>query len=134
MGVKTAVLRHDIILYGCDFKIFVTTEQGTSTLCCLHYPRMSDECCYNLPQFFSSIPVTPVAAPPPAPTPPAVQPILVQPVAPPQPYIRTQPPSPMQVDPANVPLSTPSTDSDMLPPDQLLRLQVALRCDLHDWY
>ena len=51
----------------------------------------SDHICYDPPQFFSSIPVAPVTAPPavhaPAP-PPAVQPIPVQPVAPPQPYIR----------------------------------------------
>ena len=77
--------------------------------------------CYDPPQFFSSIPVAPATAPPavhaPAP-PPAVQPIPAQPVAPLQPYIRMRPPSPMQVDPANVPLPTPSTDSDMLPPDQ----------------
>ena len=61
-----------------------------------------------------------MTAPPtaPAPAPPAAQPIPVQPVAPPQPYIRMRPPSPMQVDPANVPLPTPSTDSDMSPPDQ----------------
>ena len=79
-------------------------------------------CCYDPPQFFSSIPVTPATAPPPiapAPaSPPAIQPIPVQPVALPQPYIRMQPPSPMQVNPANVPLPTPSTDSSMLPPDQ----------------
>ena len=77
--------------------------------------------CYDPPQFFSSIPVAPATAPPavhaPAPA-PAAQPIPAQPVAPPQPYIRTQPPSPMQVDPANVPLPTPSTNSDMSPPDQ----------------
>ena len=77
--------------------------------------------CYDPPQFFSSIPVAPATAPPavhaPAPA-PAIQPIPAQPVAPPQPYIRTRPPSPMQVDPANVPLPTPSTDSDMSPPDQ----------------
>ena len=29
-----------------------------------------------------------------------------------------RPPSPMQVNPANIPLPTPSTDSDMSPPDQ----------------
>ena len=79
--------------------------------------------CYDPPQFFSSIPVAPATAPPavhaPAP-PPAVQPIPAQPVAPPQPYIRTRPLSPMQVDPANVPLPTPSTDSDMLPPDVMI--------------
>ena len=57
------------------------------------------------------------AVPAPAP-PPAVQPIPVQPEAPPQPYIRTQPPSPMQVNPANVLLPTPSTDSSMSLPDQ----------------
>ena len=78
--------------------------------------------CYDPPQFFSSIPITPVTTPPPtAPAPvapPAIQPIPIQPVAPPQPYIRMQLLSPMQVDPANVPLPTPSTDSDMLPPDQ----------------
>ena len=77
--------------------------------------------CYDPPQFFSSISVAPATAPlavhAPAPA-PAVQPIPAQPVAPPQPYIRMQPPSPMQVDPANVPLPTPSTDSDMSPPDQ----------------
>ena len=77
--------------------------------------------CYDPPQFFSSIPVAPATAPPavhaPAPA-PAAQPIPAQPVAPPQPYIRTRLPSPMQVDPANVPLPTPSTDSDMSPPDQ----------------
>ena len=49
--------------------------------------------CYDPPQFFSSISVTPAtiplpAAPAPVP-PPTVQPIPVQPVAPPQPYIRT---------------------------------------------
>ena len=76
--------------------------------------------CYDPPQFFSSIPVAPATAPLLAPAPPAVQPIPVQPVAPPQLYIRTRPPSPMQVDPANVPLPTPSTDSDMLPPDQAM--------------
>ena len=76
--------------------------------------------CYDPPQFFSSIPVTPATTPPPAPAPPAIQPIPVQPVALPQPYIRTRPLSPMQVDPANVPLPTPSTDSDMLPPDQAM--------------
>ena len=77
-----------------------------------------DEECYNPPQFFSSIPIAPVTAPPPAPAPPAVQPIPVQPVAPLQPYIRMQPLSPMQVNPANVPLPTSSTGSDMSPPDQ----------------
>ena len=49
--------------------------------------------CYDPPQFFSSIPVAPVTAPPPAAPvpgpPPAIQPIPVQPVALPQPYIRT---------------------------------------------
>ena len=75
-------------------------------------------CYYDPPQFFSSIPIAPATTPPPAPVPSAVQPIPVQPVAPPQPYIRTRPPLPMQVDPANVPLPTPSTDSDMSPPDQ----------------
>ena len=80
-----------------------------------------DEECYDPPQFFSSIPVAPATTPPavhaPAPVPTA-QPIPTQPIAPPQPYIRTRPPSPIQVDPANVPLPTPSTDSDMSPPDQ----------------
>ena len=57
------------------------------------------------------------AASTPAP-PPAAHPIPVQPVALLQPYIRTWPPLPMQVDPANVPLPTPSTDSSMSPPDQ----------------
>ena len=77
--------------------------------------------CYDPPQFFSSISVAPVTTPPAAyaPTPsPAVQPIPILLVALPQPYIGTRPPSPMQVNPANVPLPTPSTDSDMLPPDQ----------------
>ena len=79
--------------------------------------------CYDPPQFFSSIPIAPATTPPAAHAPalpPAVQPIPVQPVALPQQYIRTRPPSPMQVDPANVPLPTPSTNSDMSPPDQTM--------------
>ena len=95
----------------------------------MHKPRICVEpnalggaSCYDPPQFFSSIPVTPATAPPPAApapvAPPAIQPIPVQPVAPPQPYIRIQLPLPIQVDPANVPLPTSSTDSDMSLPDQ----------------
>ena len=76
---------------------------------------LGDLTSYDPPQFFSSIPVAPATAPAP---PPAVQPIPVQPAALPQPYIRMRPPSPMQVNPANIPLPTPSTDSDMSPPDQ----------------
>ena len=84
-------------------------------------PNSLESRCYDPPQFFSSIPVAPATAPPAAPAPappPAVQPIPVQPVGPPQQYIRMRPPLPMQVNPANVPLPTPSTDSDMSPPDQ----------------
>ena len=71
--------------------------------------------CYDPPQFFSSIPIAPATAPAPL---PATQPIPVQQVALPQTYIRRWPLSPMQVDPANVPLPTPSIDSDILPSDQ----------------
>ena len=75
--------------------------------------------CYNPPQFFTSLPSIPKAAPSiaaPAPaTAPVAPPIPAQPTTPPQPSIKTRTPSPMQVDPANVPLPTLSTASRTTP-------------------
>ena len=78
--------------------------------------------CYNPPQFFASLPSLPKAAPStaiPAPVAaPVIPPISAQPAQPttqPQPYIKPRSPSPMQVDPANVPLPTLSTASCTTP-------------------
>ena len=78
--------------------------------------------CYNPPQIFTSLPNIPKAAPStaaPAPvTAPVAPPIPAQPAQPTTPsqlYIKTRTPSPMQVDPVNVPLPTPSTASRTTP-------------------
>ena len=75
--------------------------------------------CYDPPQFFSSLPSIPSTALPtmaPAPATAPVAPLIpAQPTALPQPYIKPLLPSPMQVDPANVPLHTPSTASRTTP-------------------
>ena len=80
------------------------------------------ETCYDSPQFFASLPSFPIAAPPTAapalvaaPVAPLIPAQPARPTAPPQPYIKPRSPSPMQVDPANVPLPTPSTASHMTP-------------------
>ena len=78
--------------------------------------------CYNPPQFFTSLPGPPKVAPSTAAPAPVAAPVAppiptqpTQPTASPQPYIKTRLPSPMQVDPANVPLPTPSTASRTTP-------------------
>src|SRR5438477_35935 len=89
-----------------------------------HHCRTNKPTCYDPPTFFF-----PPQPPPAAPAAPAVPIPHVAPVAPPvaappppAPASQYRPPSPMQVDPVDVPLPTPSTasastpDHPMLPP------------------
>ena len=78
--------------------------------------------CYDPPQFFASLPGVPIAALPTTVSAPATAPVAplipaqpAQPAAPPQPHIKLRSPSPMQVNPANVPLPTLSTASHTTP-------------------
>ena len=96
--------------------------------------------CYDPPQIFTSLPSLPKTAPSTAAPAPVTAPVAppipaqpAQPTAPPQPYIKPQSPSPMQVDPANVPLPTPSTASRMTPRSAMSsppspRTQCIVRC------
>ena len=78
--------------------------------------------CYDPPQFFTSLSSLPKGAPPTAAPAPVIAPVApfipaqpAQPPALPQPYIKPRLLSPMQVDPANIPLPTPSTASHTTP-------------------